>query len=180
MSEDFPILAAVATAPTHAFEVLEHLQSFGLRMSRSTLYRRVEALIGEGWLAVEPGQGGRGHVRRDLLLTQRGSERLAPEAAEVLRAAPLESPGFALAIEAARVVGEAALGEILRSRLARAARELTREERSLREGPVEAWRAVTRERQAAHLRADIAWLQSVLGRRLIVERTQPEERPLAS
>jgi DNA-binding MarR family transcriptional regulator len=166
MSEDFPILAAVAASPAHSFQVLEHLQSIGLPASRSTLYRRVEALIAAGYLEAEESRGPRGHVRRDLHLTDAGHERIAREARDVLADAPLESPAFALAIGCARMLDRDALPDVLRPRMARAAQQLTQEERALR-AVREDWSAIAGERRVAHLQADISWLQSVLARRIV-------------
>ena len=169
MSDDFPILAAVAASPVHSFRVLEHLQSIGLPASRSTLYRRVEALIAAGFLEAEEARGPRGHVRRDLHLTGAGRERVAREAREALREAPLESPAFALAVGCARMLDHQALPGVLRPRMARAAQQLTQEERALRGSAPEEWEAIARARRVAHLQADITWLQSVLARRTVAE-----------
>ena len=64
MNDDFPILAAVAANPTHPYALLEHLQALGLHVSRSTLYRRVEALAAQGWLDADDIRGESGHYRR--------------------------------------------------------------------------------------------------------------------
>ena len=61
MNDDFPILAAVAANPTHPYALLEHLQALGLHVSRSTLYRRVEALAAQGWLDADDIRGESGH-----------------------------------------------------------------------------------------------------------------------
>ena len=165
MTDDFPILAAVAASPTHPYELLEHLQALGLRATRSTLYRRVDGLIERGYLEAEDGRGESGHFRRLLRLTARGREAAGREAAEVLRREPLESPLFALALAAAGVSQrEDALG-VLRPRLAAAARRLTEEERALREAEADPWSEAARERRIAHLQADISWLQGLLARR---------------
>lgn len=175
MTDDFPILAAVAASPAHSYQVLEHLQSIGVSASRSTLYRRVEALTGEGLLEAQEARGPRGHVRRDLRLTETGTARVAAEARQVLEEAPLESPIFALAVGCARVIDSAGLPAVLRQRMARAARQLTAEERALRSSG-EDWPGMARERRIAHLRADVAWLQSVLGRRTIAATPEPVHR----
>lgn len=180
MSDDFPILAAVAASPAHSFRVLEHLRSVGLPASRSTLYRRVDALIAAGFLETEESHGPSGHARRDLRLTQTGLERVAREAREALAEAPLESPAFALAVGCARTLDRTALPEVLRPRMAFAAKQLTQEERALR-GSGEDWTAIASERRIAHLQADITWLQSVLGRRIVAgtEATQEQVRGAA-
>ncbi len=41
-SEDFPLLAAVATNPAHSCGCWDQLQTPGFRALRSTLYRRLE------------------------------------------------------------------------------------------------------------------------------------------
>lgn len=178
MDEDFPILAAVATAPAHSYEVLGHLQSLGVKATRSTVFRRVDALIAQGVLAAAMERGPKGHARRALVLTAEGRERLSQEAAALLRAEPLESPFFGLAVSCARTLDESSLPEILRGRMAAAARELTREERALNFGPATGeWETLSQERRIAHLRADIQWLQSALGRR-VVGRTPQSSGPL--
>ncbi len=177
MDDDFPILAAVAAAPSHSFQVLDHLQSIGVRATRSTTFRRVDALIADGILRVEIERGPKGHARRSLALTAEGAHRLAADAAALLQHEPLESPYFGLAVNCARALDESALPGILRARMAAAARDLTREERDLSFGPgAGGWDALTRERRIAHLRADIQWLQTVLGRRIVAgrERSLPE------
>jgi DNA-binding MarR family transcriptional regulator len=167
MTDDFPILAAVAASPTHPYELLEHLQALGVRATRSTLYRRVDGLIERGYLEAEDGRGESGHFRRLLRLTDTGREAAGKKAAEVLSREPLESPLFAMAVAAAGVSQpEDALG-VLRPRLAAAARRLTEEERTLREAATDPWSEAARERRIAHLQADINWLQGLLGRRLV-------------
>lgn len=167
MTEDFPILAAVAANPTHPYELLEHLQALGVRVTRSTLYRHVDALIERGYLEAEDGRGETGHFRRLLRLTDSGRDAAGKEAAEVLRREPLESPLFAIAVAAAGVSQrEDALG-VLRPRLAAAARSLTEEERALRETGSDPWSQAARERRIAHLQADISWLQGLMGRRFV-------------
>jgi Fe2+ or Zn2+ uptake regulation protein len=61
MHDDFPILAAVAANPAHSYQVLEHLRAMGVKAARSTLYRRVEALIAQGMLVATETRGERGH-----------------------------------------------------------------------------------------------------------------------
>jgi DNA-binding PadR family transcriptional regulator len=166
MTDDFPILAAVAASPTHPYELLEHLQALGVRTSRSTLYRRVDGLIERGYLEAEDGRGESGRLRRLLRLTDSGRDAAGKEAAEVLRREPLESPLFALAVAAAGISQRHDALGVLRPRLAAAARRLTEEERSLREAATDPWSEAARERRIAHLQADISWLQGLLGRRL--------------
>jgi DNA-binding PadR family transcriptional regulator len=165
MSDDFAILAAVAANPSHPYALLEHLQTAGVGVTRSTLYRRAEALVAQGWLQADDIRGDSGHYRRALTITRRGRERLAREAVAVLASETLESPLFALAVSAAGAQGPG-LAELLRPRMAAAARALTAAERGT-PGP---GNAPAIERRIAHLRADITWLQALLGRRL-VERT---------
>jgi len=167
MNDDFPILAALATEPTHPYELLEHLRALGVRATRSTLYRRVDQLVAAGLLESEDGRGANGHFRRLLRLTPDGNVEAGRQAADVLRTEPLESPLFALAVAAAGISGlPDALG-VLRTRMAAAARRLTDEERVLREEPVDPWSQAARERRIAHLQADIGWLQGLLGRRVV-------------
>lgn len=166
MNDDFPILAAVAANPTHPYALLDHLAQAGLAVTRSTLYRRVEALVAQGWLAADDIRGESGHFRRALSLTRRGRERLQAETREVLRSEPLESPLFALAVAAAGEEGAEALAAILKPRMALAARQLTEEERALRTGSTEPGE-LARSRRVAHIQADIGWLQGVLGKRVV-------------
>ena len=169
MHDDFPILAAVAASPTHSFQVLEHLQDLGVKATRSTLYRRVDALIADGLLVATAVRGENGHIRRDLALTESGRSVTAASVSHVLRTEPLESPLFALALGCACVTETDGLTALLKPRMAMAARRLTMEERSLnanKDGS-EYWNRVARERRIAHLQADIAWLQSLLGRRTV-------------
>lgn len=175
MNDDFPILAAVSASPTHPYQVLDHLTAAGVKATRSTLYRRVDVLIEEGLLRAEDGRGPSGHMRRALSLTGAGKKRLASEVTNVLREEPLESPRFSLALASASVCEAGTVEAILRQRMSSAARRLTEEERSLRTDPgsPESWARTTRERQVAHLQADIGWLQSVLGRRIVPPTAQP-------
>lgn len=169
MDDDFPILAAVAASPTHSYQVLDHLQSLGVKATRSTIFRRVDTLIAEGVLEACLERGPKGHARRALALSDEGRQRVSASAAQLLREEPLESPFFGLAVSCARALDEESLPEILRARMARAARQLTREERDLNFGPGhDEWETLTRERRIAHLVADIQWLQAALGRRVVL------------
>ena len=181
MQDDFPILAAVAASPTHSFEVLEHLQALGVKATRSTIYRRVEALIAEGLLVATSVRGENGHIRRDLALTETGRTTTTAAAAHVLRTEPLESPLFALALGCAAVTETDAFANLLKPRMASAARRLTLEERALHAnaGSAAYWDQVAGERRIAHLQADIAWLQSILGRRSVPPTGSTAERSLA-
>ena len=161
MHDDFPILAAVAVNPTHPYALLDHLGSLGVPVTRSTLYRRVEALVAQGWIEAADIRGESGHYRRALTLSKPGRERVAREAAEVLRGEPLESPLFALAVAAAERAGTGKLAELLRPRMAAAARRLTEEERSLR-APAGEWTRAAAQRRVAHLQADLGWLQGLM------------------
>ena len=175
MNDDFPILAAVAAQPTHPYALLDHLAESGLPVTRSTLYRRVDTLLAQGWLSATDVRGENGHFRRALALTRRGREQLLGDCREVLATAALESPLFALAIAAFADAGPEALAAILKPRMAAAARTLTTEELALRNvtaGPGE----LARSRRIAHLQADIAWLQGLLGRR-VVEPSSGREGP---
>lgn len=167
MNDDFPILAAVAASPAHPYQLLDHLNTLGVKATRSTLYRRVDALIEAGLLVAHEERGERGHPRRALHLTDEGRRRVADDAIDAIRREPLESPMFALAVNCAQATDTTALPALLRMRMASAARRLTEEERTLastrQEG--EYWSRAGRERRVAHLRADVAWLQSVLSRR---------------
>jgi DNA-binding PadR family transcriptional regulator len=167
MNDDFPILAAVAAHPAHPYQLLDHLNMLGVKATRSTLYRRVDALIAMGLLEAHEERGERGHPRRALHLTEAGRRRVAEEAIDVIRKEPLESPFFALAVNCAQATDTTALPGLLRLRMAGAARRLTDEERQLalaRDEP-DPWSRLGRERRVAHLRADIGWLESILGRR---------------
>jgi DNA-binding PadR family transcriptional regulator len=159
MSDDFAVLASVAANPTHPYALLEHLQGLGLKTTRSTLYRRVEALVAQGWLQADDIRGKNGHYRRALALTKAGRGRLERECREVLEAEPLESPLFSLAIAA--TAEPELLARILRPRMASAARRLTHEEASLRAHVAAPGSRAITERRVAHLQADIAWLQQL-------------------
>lgn len=167
MNDDFPILAAVAAFPAHPYQLLDHLNTLGVKATRSTLYRRVDALVEMGLLEAHEERGERGHPRRALHLTASGRERVAKDTADTLRSEPLESPLFALALDCAQAANTDALPDLLRTRMATAARRLTEEERTLAYArqDEEYWSRAGRERRVAHLRADVAWLQSVLARR---------------
>lgn len=180
MDDDFPILAAVAASPTHSYQVLDHLQSIGVKATRSTVFRRVDTLIAEGVLEARMERGPRGHARRTLALGEEGRRRVSESAARLLREEPLESPFFSLAVSCASALDEDSLPGILRARMARAARQLTSEERDLRLGPGhDEWETLTRERRIAHLVADIQWLQAALGRRLVTGTERPRHLPEA-
>ncbi len=168
MNDDFPILAAVAANPTHPYALLEHLQGCGLAVTRSTLYRRVEALVAQAWLEADDIRGESGHYRRALTLSKRGRDRATTEAREVIRTEPLESPLFSLAVAVVGQDGGESLAAALKPRMSEAARQLTAEERSLRTGGSEDWSATARERRVAHLQADLSWLQRLMGRRLVM------------
>jgi len=166
MKTDFAILAAVAASPTHPYQVLDHLTAAGIKATRSTVYRRVDALVEEGLLRADDGRGESGHLRRALSLTGAGKKQLASEVAAVLQAESLESPLFTIAIESTGVCEAGVADAILRQRMASAARRLTSEEGTLRTetAPSGAWSRASRERTVAHLQADIAWLQRVVRR----------------
>ena len=180
MNDDFPILAAVAAHPTHPYALLEHLQACGLAVTRSTLYRRVEALVAQGWLEADDIRGESGHYRRALTLSKLGRERAMADAREVIRTESLESPVFSLAVAVAGQGGVEALAAALKPRMSAAARQLTAEERSLKADGPEDWSATARERRVAHLRADLSWLQSLMGRRLLVSEQTALELSRAS
>ena len=165
-NDDFAILAAIAAAESHPYRLLDHLGTLGIYIPRSTLYRRVDALVAEGLLAARSARGKNGHERRTLTLTGPGRERLASLAGGVIRREPLESPRFALAIASARALDMPGLPEVLRSRMATAARRLTAEERRLAAGASDDsfWERASRERQVAHLKADLQWLQDIRAR----------------
>jgi DNA-binding PadR family transcriptional regulator len=169
MTDDFPILASVAANPAHPYQLLEHLNGLGVKATRSTLYRRVDVLVADGLLEAREERGNRGHIRRNLRLTPMGIERLTTDATEAVRAEPLDSPLFALALNCADITEAPDMANILRARMAGAARRLTEEERAMASSDdgAESWSLAARERRIAHLKADIGWLQSVLGRRTV-------------
>lgn len=159
MADDFAVLAAIDASPLHPYEVLDHLRVLGVEGARSTLHRRVEALIVRG--AIESGSEA---GDRTLRLTEKGQNTLAENVITLLRYEPLDSPLFALAANCAHVDHSGLLHAILRSRIASAATRLTEEERALAssDGDARYWSRVGRERLIAHLQADITWLQSVM------------------
>ena len=174
MNQDFPILAAVAASPSHPFAVLDHLQAIGVKATRSTVYRRVDALIADGLLESQPARSEEGQPRRTLQLTAAGRQIAAKKAAEAIANEPLESPIFALALTCVDELDTEALLGVLRARMASTARKLTQAERELSKAdPAEnPWQLAGQERQVAHLKADISWLQSMMGRGLTAERTE--------
>src|SRR5215211_5534147 len=127
MNDDFPILAAIASNPTHPYALLEHLHAAGVTVTRSTLYRRVESLVANGWLEAEDVTGDLARSRRALALSSAGRARVDAEASEILRSEPLESPLFGLAFAAVGEAGSELLA-ILRPRMALAASRLTEQE----------------------------------------------------
>ncbi len=179
MFQDFAILASIATNPSHPFALLDRLNGLGLRATRSTLYRRVDALVEDGFLAAHVEPGSRGHARRALELTPAGRGELAGSIERLLAKEALESPMFTLALGCAELAGPDELTAILRARMSAAARTLTDEERrqaAADEGEEDSWLGAARERHIAHLKADVAWLQSVLSRRLARPAAAAEER----
>lgn len=119
-------------------------------------------------------KGGSGPRARRLSLAAGGRKLLALEATRVLETEPLESPRFALAVTCAGLESGTDLVGVLRARMAETAQRLTAEERVLRSlsSRDEYWNIAGRERRVAHLQADIAWLQSIMGRRTVA-RTGP-------
>jgi DNA-binding PadR family transcriptional regulator len=166
MHDDFPILAAIAASPANPHQVLEHLAATGLTIPRSTLYRRIDALISDGLISATEAIGAQ---PRALSLSHAGRERLARDASAVLEREPLESPRFALAVTCAGLADGIDPGAVLRRRMSETARSLTGEERSLNAlaSRDDYWTMAGRERRIAHLQADIAWLQSMMARRRI-------------
>ncbi|MGE3074558.1 MAG: helix-turn-helix transcriptional regulator [Dehalococcoidia bacterium] len=180
MNDDFPILAAVAANPTHPYALLEHLQSCGLPVTRSTLYRRVEALVAQGWLDADDIRGESGHYRRALTLSKQGRDRVTAEARDVVDSEALESPVFSLAVAVLGQGGVQVLAKALKPRMSAAARQLTSEERTLRTNSAEDWSVAAKERRIAHLQADLSWLQGLMGRRLVVTGRTDQSMPRAS
>lgn len=160
MDADFPILAAIAAHPAYPYQLLDHLNALGVKMARSTVYRRVEGLREAGMLEFTVDVKKGGQAKQSLALTGAGRELACSLALDALRREPLESPIFALALTAAERLDPAVLPAILRLRAAGAARKLTDEERQA--APAESLASFARERRIAHLRADVEWLQSVL------------------
>jgi len=169
MDSDFPILATVAAEPVHPFGLLRHLRSIGQSASRSTLYRRIDALVDSGELASKDERGPDGRVRRMLLLKKKGTLRLKKESIRVLEREPLASPLFALAISSAESLRDVMLTEVLRKRMSAAARTLTRTEGTLSKlnGDSGFWVRTSQEREVAHMKADLQWLQSVMRRKQV-------------
>lgn len=168
MDIDFPILAAATAGPLAPYELLAHLQASGLKLARSTVYRRLDLLRDGGALELREEDQSRQRPRRSVLLTAQGRELARVVALEAVRREPLESPHFVLALAAAERLDAAALPPLLRVRAAGAARRLTDEERDAVARRDEM--TLTRQRRLAHLRADVDWLQSALLRR-------PEAQP---
>jgi DNA-binding MarR family transcriptional regulator len=162
MADDFAILAAIDAAPLHPYEVLDHLRVLGVDATRSTLHRRVEALIVRGAIETSDESGRVGD--RALRLTAKGQRLLAEHVITLLRYEPFDSPLFALAAASAQSDHSGLLHSILRSRIASAASRLTEEETALAssDGDERYWTKVGRERVIAHLQADITWLQSMM------------------
>lgn len=161
-NDDFAILAAVAAEPSHPYRLLDHLGALGISIPRSSLYRRVDLLVAGGLLTTERVPGKNGHARRRLALTGAGWEQLATMAAGIVRREPLASPRFALAIACGGALDAASLADVLRRRMATAARLLTAEERRLAamaDAPF--WERASQERRVAHLKADLQWLQAI-------------------
>lgn len=169
MDSDFPLLATVAAEPVHPFGLLKHLRSIGQSASRSTLYRRIDALVDSGELAARDERGPDGRVRRMLSLKKKGAARLKKESARVLEREPLASPLFALALSSAEALQDITLTELLRARMSAAARTLTRTEGTLNKlsGDSGFWVRTSHEREVAHMKADLQWLQSVMRRKQI-------------
>ena len=160
MDADFPILAAVAAHPAYPYQLLDHLNALGVKMARSTVYRRVEGLREAGVLRFDVDAKKGRQAKQSLALTEAGRKLAGSLAADALRREPLESPLFALALSAAERLDPDVLPAILRLRAAGAARKLTDEERQ--SATAASLASFARERRIAHLRADVEWLQSVL------------------
>ena len=166
MDTDFLILATASGGPISPTDLLDHLQSLGTGTSRSTLYRRIDALVDLGEVNASEERGPKGRVRRLLSLNKRGVERLKTMAAELLLIEPLRSPSFALELGSAEALQDPTLSEVLRKRMAAAARTLTRTERTLGRLSGEAgfWVRTNQEREIAHMKADVEWMQSMTRR----------------
>ena len=166
MSDDFPILAGVAIGPAYPYQLLEFLGERGIRATRSTLYRRVDALVADGLLLARELRGERGHIRRTLELTSAGRTRLAQDTPTALRDEALESPFFGLALDCIELAHvETDLEAVIGERLEQAEHQLRQEERS-GGGDGAAlghWARAGNDRRVAHLRADIAWMRESLG-----------------
>ena len=172
MDGDFAIIAAIAANRGVSFELAEHLQALGIAMPRSTLYRRLRCLIGTGLLQEEPQRAATRGSRRSLGLTPEGYAWLAGEVGRALRTEPLESSLFALALGCVPELDRDTLASVLKPRVASATLRLTDERRALTSESASAgyWGRIRRERQIAHLQADIDWLESVLRPRLTPKR----------
>lgn len=162
--DDFSILARLTSRPSHPYQLLEDLHQFGFKITRSTLYRRVDVLVTGGYLESREEPGERGKPRRSLYVTAAGRRRLRKEAGDALREEPMESPIFALALACAQKVGASAVPEMLQVRMSRATSELSEEEEVLAREAEDTWFRAAHERRIAHLKADIDWLQTVLSR----------------
>ncbi len=162
--DDFSILARIASRPSHPYQLLEDLHQVGLKITRSTLYRRVDVLVSGGYLESREEPGDRGKPRRALHVTSAGVLRLSEEAGAALREEPMESPAFALALACAQQVGASEIPEMLKLRMRRAASELDEEEDVLASEAHDSWLRAAHERRIAHLKADIDWLQMILAR----------------
>ena len=164
MDGDFAIIAAIAANRGVSFELADHLQALGIAVPRSTLYRRLRCLIGAGLLQEELQRPVTRGSRRVLALTPDGYAWLAGEVSRALRTEPLESSLFALALGCVPELDRETLANVLKPRVASAALRLTDERRALTTESANAtyWSRIRRERQIAHLQADIDWLESVL------------------
>ncbi len=181
MDADFPILATVATEPSHAASLQTDLQAIGLNVSRSTLFRRIDVLVASGEPRSKDERGPDGRARRMLSLSKKGAQRLKTVAAELLVQEPLASPMFALALSSAESLQDAELTEVLRTRMAAAARTLTQTERTLSKltGQSGFWVRTSQERQVAHMKADLSWFQSVMRRKNTEEPSETQSSRLA-
>jgi len=177
MDGDFAIIAAVAANPGCSLDLADHLEALGIAVPRSTLYRRLQYLIGSGLLRGERQRTGRGRPRRGVLLTAAGRVWLADEVSRALRTEPLDSPLFALALGCVAEVDRETLAGVLKPRVVAAAQRLTAEKRALVAESASAayWARISRERHIAYMQADINWLESVLR-----PRTAPEQSPKAN
>lgn len=175
MQNEFAILAGVAAHPSYVYDLLDHLQELGIRAAQSTFYRRIEGLVARGFLEATDVRTPNGAHRKNLQLTESGRRRVAHEATRVLRTEPLESPFFALALGCTHITDAERLPAILRPRMAKVARSLSDEKRSLHaeSDGSEYWSRIVRQRRIAHLEADVTWLQAVVGRRPPDAETEP-------
>jgi hypothetical protein len=164
MDADFPLLAALAVSPANAHRLLRELERAGVPASRSTVYRRVEALLAAGLLEAQEGRrpgGGPGRPVRSLRLTPQGLRLAADEAMDAVEHAPISTPRFLLALACAAVLHEPDLAPVLRRRIAEARMLREEEEQALGRPAVPAWRAAEIRRRLAHLDADIRWLEEM-------------------